>query len=169
MHLKKRAPRGNALMLTVIAMAVLLLLVGGAIQFTNYNREASSEKLRGDRVGACADAARRHLLSRLKLFRATSELQILDTKLIDDPDPNARTRIMTGHYSASKTDTTAQATVVGVDPVLMGASGRQVRDIANTVPASGGFMGGQYYRVVVKCKETSGRESEVEFLFRYGL
>jgi hypothetical protein len=37
------------------------------------------------------------------------------------------------------------------------------------MPASGGFMGGQYYRVVVKCKETSGRESEVEFLFRYGL
>jgi hypothetical protein len=168
MHLKKRSPRGNALMLTVIAMAVLLLLVGGAIQFTNYNREASSEKLRGDRVGACADAARRHLLSRLKLFRATTELQILDTTLIDDPDPSARTRIMTGHYNDTKSDT-AQATVVGVDPVLMGASSRQVRDIANTVPATGGFMGGQYYRVVVKCKETSGRESEVEFLFRYGL
>jgi hypothetical protein len=155
-------------MLTVVAMAVLLLLVGGAIQFTNYNREASSEKLRGDRIGACADAARRHLLSRLKLFRATSELQILDTKLIDDPDPDARTRIMTGHYADATTDT-AQATVVGVDPVLMGASSRQVRDIANTVPATGGFMGGQYYRVVVKCRETSGPESEVEFLFRYGL
>ncbi|ATB35657.1 hypothetical protein CYFUS_001071 [Cystobacter fuscus] len=168
MCLEKRAPRGNALMLTVIAMAVLLLLVVGAIQFSNYNREASAEKLRGDRVGACADAARRHLLSRLKLFRATNELQILDTKLIDDPDPSARTRIMTGHYNDTAADI-AQATVVGVDPVFMGASGRQAREIANTVPASGGFMGGQYYRVVVKCKETSGRESEVEFLFRYGL
>jgi hypothetical protein len=167
MSFKKRAPRGNALMLTVIAMAVLLLLVMGAIQFSNHNREASSEKLRGDRVGACADAARRHLLSRLRLFRATNELQILDTKLIDDPDPSARTRMMTGHYNDALSDI-AEATVVGVDPVFMGASGRQVREIANTLPTSG-FMGGQYYRVVVKCKETSGRESEVEFLFRYGL
>jgi hypothetical protein len=51
----------------------------------------------------------------------------------------------------------------------MGASDRQVVDISNKLLANVGFMGGQYYRVVVKCQENSGRESEVEFLFRYGL
>lgn len=162
MHLKKRAPRGNALMLTLIAIAVLMMLVGGAIQFTNYNREATAEKLRGDRVGACADAARRHLLSRLKLFRATSELQILDTTLIDDPDPSARSQLMTGHYGGE-----AENTVLSVSAASMGAATKQARDVANTV--SGGTLGGQYYRVVVKCHESAGRESEVEFLFRYGL
>ena len=164
MHLKKRAPRGNALMLTLIAIAVLMVLVGGAIQFTNYNREATTEKLRGDRVSACADAARRHLLSRLKLFRATSELQILDTTLIDDPDPSARSQMMTGHYGGE-----AENTVVSVSAASMGAATKQARDIANTVTDSGGTLGGKYYRVVVKCHENSNRESEVEFLFRYGL
>jgi hypothetical protein len=167
MLFRTRAPRGNALMLTIIALAVLMILVGGAIRFTNYNREATSEKLRGDRISACADAARRHMLSRLKLFSASTDFQLLDTQLIDDPDPDARTKMVTGHYGSSA----AQVTVVSVNPVQMGAAGRQVRDIANTSPAGGGFLGGQYYRVVVKCQESGnlGRESEVEFLFRYGL
>jgi DNA-binding transcriptional regulator of glucitol operon len=164
MHLRTKAPRGNALMLTLIAIAVLMVLVGGAIQFTNYNREATAEKLRGDRVGACADAARRHLLSRLKLFRATSDLQILDTTLIDDPDPEARSKMMTGHYGSP-----AQSTVVSVNALAMGEATKQARDIANTVSDSNGTLGGKYYRVVVKCRERAGRESEVEFLFRYGL
>ena len=45
-HPRTRAPRGNALLLTVIAISVLMVLVGGAIQFTNRNREATAEKLR---------------------------------------------------------------------------------------------------------------------------
>ncbi|WNG38982.1 hypothetical protein F0U60_39305 [Archangium minus] len=163
---RTRVPRGNALLLTVIAIAVLMVLVGGAIQFTNRNREASAEKLRGDRVNVCAEAARRHLLSRLSLFQATGSLQILDTRLIDDPDPDARSRMTTGHYG----NDTAVATVKTVDAVTMGAAGRQARDMANAAPSSA-TLGGQYYRVVVKCEESSGggRESEVEFLFRYGL
>lgn len=163
MQLRTRAPRGNALMLTLIAIAVLMVLVGGAIQFTNNNRAATAEKLRGDRVGACADAARRHLLSRLRLFRATS-VQILDTTLIDDPDPDARSQMMTGHYG-----TAAESTVVSVSSVSMGEATKQARDIANTVSDASGTLGGKYYRVVVKCQESTGRESEVEFLFRYGL
>ncbi|QRK08379.1 hypothetical protein JQX13_52145 [Archangium violaceum] len=162
---RTRVPRGNALLLTIIAIAVLMVLVGGAIQFTNRNREASAEKLRGDRVNLCAEAARRHLLSRLSLFQATGTLQILDTKLIDDPDPEARSRMMTGHYGDGPV-----ATVKTVDAVTMGAAGRQAFGIENSVPTST-TLGGQYYRVVVKCEEPSGsgRESEVEFLFRYGL
>ncbi|QRK13222.1 hypothetical protein JQX13_26240 [Archangium violaceum] len=158
-------PRGNALLLTLIANAVLLVLVVGAIQFTRFNREASTERLRGEGVSTCADVARRHLLARLKLYGSSSIFQLLDTQLIDDPDPQARTSMVTGHYGSVG----AQPTVVVVNPEQMGASDRQVRDIVNIAPAGGGFLGGQYYRVVVKCQEGSGRESEVEFLFRYGL
>ena len=152
MHLRTRAPRGNALMITLIALAVLMMLVGGAIQFTNYNREATAEKLRGDRVSACAEAARRHMLSRLKLFRASGDFKLLETKLIDSPEPSERSSMMTGHYGEG-----AQPTVVAVDPVLMGAAGRQVRDIANAAPGGGGTLGGQYFRVVVKCQEAPCR------------
>lgn len=164
MTLRTSIPRGNALLMTLIAVSVLMVLVVGAIQFTNSNREATTEKIRGDKVTACADAARRHLLSRLKLYGSSSSFQLLDTKLIDDPDPNARSQMVTGHYG-----TPATPTVVSVNPAQMGASDRQVVDISNKLLANGGFMGGQYYRVVVKCQESSGRESEVEFLFRYGL
>nr|QKW93605.1 hypothetical protein [Archangium sp.] len=168
-HPRTRVPRGNALLLTVIAISVLMVLVVGAIQFTNRNREATAEKLRGDRVNVCAEAARRHLLSRLSLFQATGSLQILDTKLIDDPDPSARSRLMTGHY-----DSEAVATVASVNAVTMGAAVGQAIELANNAPRST-ILGGQYYRVVVKCEESSGnpaakgRQSEVEFLFRYGL
>jgi hypothetical protein len=152
-------------MITLIALAVLMMLVGGAIQFTNYNREATAEKLRGDRVSACADAARRHMLSRLKLFRASGDFKLLSTKLIDSPEPAERSKLTTGHYGEKD----PMPTVVAVDPVLMGAATRQVRDISNAAPSGGGTLGGQYFSVVVKCQEYSGRESEVEFLFRYGL
>lgn len=47
--LRTSFPRGNALLLTLIAVSVLMVLVVGAIQFTNSNREATTEKLRGTR------------------------------------------------------------------------------------------------------------------------
>lgn len=165
MHLKPRAPRGNALMMTLIAISVLTLLVCGAIQFTNYNREATAEKLRGDRVSACADAARRHLLSRLKLLNNPS-LKFFKAELIDDPDPEARSVMKTGHYDPQPM---VDNSVAVVSARLMGEGDNQARDIANIAPSGDGTLGGKYYRVVVKCQEASGRESEVEFLFRYGL
>ncbi len=167
MHLTTRAPRGNALLMTLIAISVLMLLVGGAIQFTNYNREATAEKLRGDRVSACADAARRHLLSRLKLM-SSPLLRTFRAELIDDPNPSARSVMKTGHYDELPAD--PDSLVAVVDARLMGEGGEQARDIANIAPSGDGTLGGKYYRVVVKCQEKpSGRESEVEFLFRYGL
>lgn len=168
MHLTTRAPRGNALMMTLIAISVLMLLVSGAIQFTNYNREATAEKLRGDRVGACADAARRHLLSRLRLL-SSPLLRTFEAELIDDPNKTARSMMRTGHYGEPPPKPELDNSVAIVDARLMGEGGEQARDIANIAP-NGGTLGGKYYRVVVKCREkASQRESEVEFLFRYGL
>jgi len=169
MHLTKRAPRGNALLMTLIAISVLMLLVSGAIQFTNYNREATAEKLRGDRVGACADAARRHLLSRLKLM-SSPLLRTFQAELIDDPNKTARSVMRTGHYGEPAPKPEEDNSVAIVDARLMGEGGEQARDIANIAPSGDGTLGGKYYRVVVKCREkASQRESEVEFLFRYGL
>jgi hypothetical protein len=155
-------------MMTLIAISVLMLLVGGAIQFTNYNREATAEKLRGDRVGACADAARRHLLSRLKLM-SSPMLRTFQAELIDDPNKNARSEMRTGHYGEPAPRPEEDNSVAIVDARLMGEGGEQARDIANIAPRDA-TLGGKYYRVVVKCREkASERESEVEFLFRYGL
>ena len=48
-----RRPRGNALMITLIALAVLLMLVASAIQFTGTNQEAAIAKSRADETRAC--------------------------------------------------------------------------------------------------------------------
>jgi len=170
MQSRPRAARGNALMLTLVALTVLMVLVGGAIQFTNRNREAATEKIRGERIGMCVDAARRHLLSRLSLQQVpTKSLELFSAQLIDDPTPEARTNMLTGHYGGD-----VETTVTTVDAVTMGAASGQAVTVGN-VYRSSAILGGQYYRVVVKCQEpsgnpaTAGRESEVEFLFRYGI
>jgi hypothetical protein len=67
-----------------------------------------------------------------------------------------------GHY-----DQFAMATVVPAAGTLAGSVG--VSDIANRI--SKAALGGQIYRMSVVCTDSSGanRQSEVEFLVRFGL
>lgn len=162
------APRGNALVITLISLSVLMALVLGVITFTGRNQVAAASKERADRLTACADTARRYLLSRLRVFGATvpvSELRLENVRLLDDADPSHRTVIRTGHYGESDTP---ESTVAEVPTQSMGSAGRQVRDLTNTLPSSG-LVGGSYYRVVVMCEEHGGQQTETEFLFRFGL
>jgi hypothetical protein len=179
-HFKPRLARGNALMLTLIALTVLMLLVGGAIQFTNRNREAASEKIRGERIGNCVQAARRHLISRLSLYNVpTDSLKHMDTRLIDEAEPALRTRMITDHYQviagiddAPSVTGAAPLTLKKVSSSTVGGSAALVSGLANRmVDPNTGTAG--YYRVVMKCEEPSGnpelrgRQYEVEFLFRH--
>lgn len=164
-------------MVTMIALAVLMVLVVGAIRFTGTNREAAVAKLRGDRMGACADTARRYLLSRLRLYGVSVTDLKLDPAanttwafLPDDAVASKQSRIGAGHYDEDLT--IAPSSIVLLPSTGFGAGANQIRDLANAAPGSG-TLGGQYYRAVVKCQEAGAlgvaRESEVEFVFRYGL
>ena len=75
--------RGNALLMTLIALAVLMMIVAAAIQFTGTNREAAISKARADEVQACATTARKLLLSKLRTFGVSAGALVLDTKLPD--------------------------------------------------------------------------------------
>jgi hypothetical protein len=156
--------RGSALLVAMIALAVLMIMVVGAITFTGSNREGAAAKARGDRVAACADTAKRYLLSRLRTFNVPVTGLVLNDTLPDTTDPNP-SRLLTAHYGQT---TGSPATIVAISAGQFGTSGSQVRDVANAAPASG-ILGGQYYRVVVKCRETATRESELEFVFRHGI
>jgi hypothetical protein len=150
---KRPAPQGNALVVVMVAIAVLTILVVGAIRFTGTNHDAAVMKNRSDQMGSCADAARRYLIAQLPvnpLSPSATELNPADTTVQFE-------RIVP-----------RQATIVSIAPLAVGAARKQVRDIANSLGP--GTLGGQYYRVVVRCIEPgSTRASELEFSFRYGI
>jgi hypothetical protein len=162
-------------MVTMISIAVLMVLVVGALRFTGTNRESAVVKLRADRMVSCGEAARRYLLSRLQANRVSvTSLQQIGVgqtfvRLPDDPTPGNRTFIAPVHYDTPPTDViTAWTTGVGV---ANGAppTEKSVMDEANVIRTRN--VTGVYFRVVLKCREATGgsdpREAEVEFLFRH--
>lgn len=163
------ASRGSALLITLIALAVLMVIVVGAIQFTGINREGAAAKLRGDSLAACGEAAKRQLVSQLALFGGgVNNVPLtgpVDVRIPDRATVSERSRIMLAHYDE------LDAGMEDIQPVssgLMGSSARGARDLSNAAPSSTS-LGGTYYRVVMKCQDFGGRESEVEFLFRFGI
>lgn len=159
------ARRGGAMLVTMIALVVLMVLVLGAISFTGRNREAATSKARGDQLVACAETARRYVLAQLAQNNVQVTSLTLTQVLTDDPVVARQSVLTTGHYP----DLTAQPTAVLVPSRNFGAAERQARELSNSAPDST-TLGGSYYRVVVKCTEpSSGRASEVEFVFRFGL
>ena len=159
-----RSQRGNALMMTMIALAVLMMIVAAAIQFTGTNREAAISKARGDEMQACATVARKMLLSRLRTFGVPTGTLSLNTTIPDEQATGDQRQVRTGHFGA----TSPEAVIVKLDSASMGASRDQVRDVSNTLSST--TLGGDYYRVVVTCRHpTSNSESELEFTFRHGL
>lgn len=156
--------RGSALLVTLIALAVLMVIVAGAIKFTGTNREAAASKLRGDSVAACAETARKYLLGRLRTFNIDVVNLQLNERLPDAPATADRSTMLSAHYG----QTAPTATIVMVDSNSFSSSLSQVQGIGSRSFARGG-LGGQYYRVVVKCRESPSRESELEFVFRHGI
>lgn len=157
--------RGNALLVAMIAMALLTMLVTGAIVFTGQNQRAASAKISGDEVKACADLARRYVFSRLKVFgtgvKAPSEL-VLDQVIMDDAVASKRSTVSTRHYD--------QPTALPTGAVIPKGSIAQddnAPDIANVINL--GNVRGSSFPIIVLCQSASGRQAEVEFVFKFGI
>lgn len=159
-----RLRRGNALLITLIALAVLLVLVMAAIQFTGTNKEAAIASSRADEMQACATVARRVLLSKLRTVGVAPTSLTLQTKLPSAAALADQNELLTAHLDK----TAPEPVIVALDSSSMGASRKQTREMANTLGPT--TMGGGYYRVVVTCQHpTSKSQSELEFTFRHGL
>lgn len=169
----RRATRGNVLIVVLISLTILTLLVVSAIKFTGTNRDAARSKDGANRVSSCAEAARRYLMAQLPINPLSpnpndinpADSTISFERVIPDSTVAAeRSQMGTGHIGAAATS----PTIIGISALSVGAARNQVRDLANTVAP--GTLGGQYYRVVVRCIEPgTTRESELEFSFRYGI
>ncbi len=160
--------RGNALIVVMVALAVLLMLVAAAIEFTGVSNQAAISKSRSDEMQACATAARRVLMSRLRNVGGTAPAIDPQTLTLDGgelPSTLDSPKVaFTGHYD----DTSAKLTIVALNARAMGASRTAVREMSNTLGPT--TLGGQFYRVAVTCHHpNTNTKSELEFTFRYGL
>ena len=153
---KSRLDRGTALIVAVILVAVLAVVALGVISRTTTELDAVGAKRHYDAAVSCADGARQMLLSQFRTFGTAPTSLVLDRTVADK-------RYSTGHY-----DNFAIQAVVAATGTQGGAS-VGVSDISNRTSRT--KLGGQIYRFTVVCSDQANptRESEVEFLVRFGL
>ena len=152
----RKLDRGSALIVAVILVAVLAVVALGVITRTTAEIDAVGSKRHYDAAVSCADGARQMLLSQFRTFGTTPSSLVLDTTVNEK-------RYSTGHY-----DNFAIQSVVAATGTQGGAS-VGVSDISNRTSRT--KLGGQVYRFTVVCSDQNSatRESEVEFLVRFGL
>jgi hypothetical protein len=154
LHRMKRH-RGSALIVAIILVALMAVVALALITRTSNEMEAVSAKRHYDVAVACADGARQMLMSSFRTFGVQPTSLTLD-KTVNDK------RYSSGHF-----DTFAVQSVVVATGVS--ASNVGVSDIVNRTHAA--QLGGQMYRMTVVCSDSASptRQSEVEYLVRFGL
>ena len=154
--LLKHRQRGSSLLFVVIMLAVLAVVGLAVITQATAEADGSSAKRQYDRSVSCADAAREMLMSQFRLFGVNAPITLTLNNATADG------KIMrTGHY-----DTVAVTSVQLASGATQGSLG--MTDRANKIIESN--IGGQVYSVHVVCSSANNaRQSEVEFLTRFGL
>ena len=155
MATRKAKDHGSALIVAIILVALMAVVALALITRTSNEMEAVSAKRHYDVAVACADGAQQMLMSSFRTFGVQPVALSLD-KIVNDK------RYSSGHY-----DTFAVQSVVPATGTSAGNAG--VSDIVNRTRAT--RLGGQMYRFTVVCSDSSSntRQSEVEFLVRFGL
>jgi hypothetical protein len=150
-----RSDRGSALLVVVILVAVLGVVALALVRRTTSELDSIGAKRNYDVAQECADGAREMLYSQFRTYGVMpADLQM---------DTNVGTkRYASGHY-----DQFNMKSVVVTTQTTSGTIGAS--DIVNRTGRSG--LGGTVYRMAVVCSDASNpnRQSEVEFLVRFGL
>ena len=169
MRSRPNAPRGMALVMSLVVVVLATLLVAGAITFTGTERNASVLQTRDDSLSACTQAARNLFLARLRVLTPGTVDEVRLTEAY------GQGLILSGHYTgtpaAPAPGTPAAPTLTHVERIAanaVGASRNSARDISNTLGDAA--EGAYWYSVTALCQEyPGGPEREVEFVVRVGL
>jgi Tfp pilus assembly protein PilX len=163
----RSAPRGSALLLTMIVVLVLAVLGIAMIRFAARELAGATAARQNEALVSCAEAGRQLILSQ---FRSTTVSPASLAALNVPLSAAGSARAIGGHV-----DSNVQVQQVVVLPsTTFGASRNSVRDLSNII-AGAGTLGGTPYRVIVHCQDhgdgtpTSGRQLEVEFGLRFGI
>src|SRR4051812_21020019 len=147
--------RGSALLVAIILVAVMAVIAMAVIRRNSNEIEAVGAKRHYDVAVSCAEGARQMLMSSFRTFGLPPASLTLDTTVNDK-------RLSSGHYDTFAVQSVAPAT--GATPGTVGVS-----DIVNRTRSA--QLGGQMYRMTIVCSDSasSTRQSEVEYLVRFGL
>jgi len=155
-----RFERGGALLAALIIIGVLALITAATMQLAQAGKVNAVRDSRKLSQTACVEAARQHVLGRLRVFGLDpTSIQLDRTIQVDSGGRNLRT----GHIGGA-----AVNSVVALPPSLVGGSTARNRDLTNLIVPSP-VLGGRHYRVVVACTDPLAGEMELEFTFKYGL
>ena len=161
---RRRAPRGFSLVFTMLVVALLTLLVAGAIVFTGSEQSAAVQRTRAERQSACLQAARNEFMSRIRVLSANTPNVSFNTTL---PLPGGDTlTLRSGHISSASPSLGAVEEMPGVTKPTGGS-----QDLTNKLGGGGGFggLGAKFYRITATCTDPTGNELEVEFSLRVGI
>ncbi len=93
----RRAPRGSALLMSVIVVLVISVIAVGIIRFASREVAGSTAGARYGALVACADAGRRLMLSQFHAVGlAPTSLSPLN-RALDSSLPGAQTLVVGGH------------------------------------------------------------------------
>jgi len=152
--------RGSALLAAMIVVGVLALVTVATLQLAGISKQQSAKDARRLSQTSCVEAARQHVLGRLRVFGLDPTTIALDQAVtVETGTRNLRT----GHV-----DGPVVTSVKAIPPQLVGNSSAKNRDMSNVI-VPGPTLGGRSYRVVVACTDPLAGEMELEFTFKYGL
>ena len=181
---KNRAERGFALVVALLALAVMGVIVAGAIVFTGTERSAAVLQTKDEQLSACAQAAKNMFLSRIRVLQGNTGTVALDEVFKDHAGER---RLRSGHYTPPDPLAPPNPEIVDVEVVEgvnagAGAGGdgdvsNRLGRYANMNPAGGGGPAGGMgsvrataYRVSVLCQQgAGGPEREIEFVVQVGI
>jgi Na+/H+-translocating membrane pyrophosphatase len=152
---RRRPDRGSALLVVIILTSVLALIGLALVRRTTVEMESAGAKRNHDIAIECAEGARQMLFSQFRTFGSIPSLLRLDAAV-------GNKRYSSGHFDQFNTQS-----VVAIGSGATVSTG--VNDVANRTGKSG--LGGTIYRVTVVCSDSANptRQSEVEYLVRFGL
>ena len=144
----------------LIVIGVLALVTVATLQLAQAAKTDSVRDARKLSQASCVEAARQHLLGRLRVFGLDPTTITLDQAVtVESGTRNLRT----GHIGGP-----AITSVKALPSNLVGGSSARNRDLTNLIVPSP-VLGGRHYRVVVACTDPTAGQMELEFTFRYGL
>jgi hypothetical protein len=164
---KDRSPRGSALVLAMVLLAVLSLIGVAAVSLASQERANAGAKTQRDLQIACANAARMVVYAELARYGSgylASTDQLPSVTLSDG------TVLSQAHYDTPAGLQVKEVVPERVLPVTSDPKSAGTADLTNAFEAIGQdsptVLG---YEVVAKCQDAKGRELEVEFVVAYSL